>query len=60
VSLIPSKTAADPELQVCPIPRYLREQEVVTSRHRHSDSAPSLHYSVMFACMGKLFLVFNV
>ncbi len=34
---------SDPELQVCPIPRYLREQEVLTSRARSRQTPPPSH-----------------
>ncbi len=42
---------SDPELQVCPIPRYLREQEVLTSRARSRQTPPPRTLTALFIYM---------
>ncbi len=52
---------SDPELQVCPIPRYLREQEVLTSR-APARPRPLLAHArhCSFTCVGKYFFCLSV
>lgn len=44
---------SDPELQVCPIPRYLREQEVLTSRARSRQTPPPRTLTHSLTCLRK-------